>query len=84
MAHTTMGPITVDYRGEVQQFTTVSQVLNFLRQERIKVGWFHKVKAAVDIVEDDKISQTRNLKGDKFHIMTKLTEMEDDIKRASA
>lgn len=83
MAHTTMSQITLDYRGETQQFTTVSQALHFLRQDRIKVGWRHKIKAAVDIVEDDKVSQTRTLKGDKFHIMSQLTELENDIKQSS-
>jgi len=83
MTNTTIGQITLDYHGETQQFKTVSQALNFLRQDRIKAGWFHKVKAAVDIVENDEARQTRNLKGDKFHIMEKLTEIESDIKQAS-
>lgn len=83
MANSTMGQILLDYRGETQLFKTVSQALNFLRQDRIKVGWLHKVKASVDILEDDEVSQTRSLKGDKFHIMTKLTEIESDIKRNS-
>ena len=84
MTNATMGQITLDYRGETQLFTTVSQALHFLRQERIRVGWFHKVKAAVDIVEDDEVSQTRTLKGDKFHIMAKLTEIESAVKQSSA
>lgn len=44
MANTTMGQITIVYRGETQQFKTVSLVKHFLREPRIKVGWFHTVK----------------------------------------
>jgi hypothetical protein len=83
MAQTTMGQITLIYRGETQQFTTVSQAAHFLRQERIKVGWFHTVKADVELMVDEGVSQTRHLKGDKFHIMTKLAEIEGDLKQSS-
>jgi hypothetical protein len=69
MTGTTIGQITLVYRGETQQFTTVSQAAHFLRQTRIKVGWFHTIKAAVDLVGDDQDSQTRHLKGDKYLIM---------------
>ena len=54
--------------------------MHFLRQERIKMGWFHKIKAAVDLMVDDEVSQTRHLKGDKFLIMKALTQPEGDIK----
>jgi hypothetical protein len=30
MAHTTIGPITIAYRGETQQFKTVSLAAHFL------------------------------------------------------
>ena len=80
MANTTMGQITLIYRGETQQFKTVSLAMHFLRQIRIKVGWFHKVKADVDLVEDGKVSQTRHLKGDKYLIMKELEQLESDLK----
>lgn len=41
MANTTMGQITIVYRDKTQQVSTVSQASHFLRQGRIKVGWFH-------------------------------------------
>jgi hypothetical protein len=84
MVGTTIGQITLVYRGETQQFTTVSQVAHFLRQLRIKVGWFHTVKAAVDLVGDDQVSQTRHLKGDKYHIMNALEQLESDLKPSHA
>ena len=84
MATTTMGQITIVYRGETQQFKTVSQVEHFLRQIRIKVGWFHSVKAAVDLMEDDKVSQTRHLKGDKFRILEELGKLENELKLSPA
>jgi hypothetical protein len=80
MTNTTMGQITLVYHGETQQFNTVSLALHFLRQVRIKVGWFHKVKADVDLVEDGKVSQTRHLKGDKYLIMKELEQLESDLK----
>lgn len=80
MANTTMGQITLVYRGETQQFKTVSLAAHFLRQLRIKVGWFHTVKAAVDMMSDGKVSQTRCLKGNKYHIMKELAQLESDVK----
>ena len=84
MAHTTLGQITIVYRGETQQFNTVSQVAHFLRQLRIKVGWFHTVKAAVDLLGDDMVRQTRHLKGDKYLIMQELAQLEGDLKLSHA
>jgi hypothetical protein len=84
MADTTIGQITLIYRGETQQFTTVSQTAHFLRQIRIKVGWFHTVKAAVDLMTNGKVSQTRHLKGDKYLIMKELEQLKGDLKRENA
>ena len=84
MTNTTMGQITIVYRGETQQFKTVSLAAHFLRQLRIKVGWFHTVKAAVDMMSNGKVSQTRFLKGDKYHIMKELAQLESDLKLANA
>ena len=82
MANTTIGAITLVYRGETQQFNTVSLATHYLRQERIKMGWFHKIKADVDLMIDDEVSQTRHLKGDKFLIMKELAQLEDDLKQS--
>jgi hypothetical protein len=71
-----MGPITIVYRGTTQQFKTVSLAAHFLRQERIKVGWFHTIQAAVDLMSNGKVSQTRHLQGDKFLIMKELVLLE--------
>jgi hypothetical protein len=84
MANTTMGQITIVYRDETQQFSTVSQASHFLRQDRIKAGWFHKVKAAVDLMSDGKVNQTRHLKGDKHRIMKALEHLESDLKLSNA
>lgn len=84
MADTTIGQITLVYRGETQQFTTVSQAAHFLRQLRIKVGWFHTVKAAVDLIAQGKISQTRYLKGDKYLIMEELEQLKNNLKLSNA
>jgi hypothetical protein len=77
MSNVNIDQITLVYRGETQQFHTVSQAAHFLRQVRIKVGWFHKIKAAVDLTTDDKASQTRHLKGDKYHIMEELEQLDN-------
>jgi hypothetical protein len=58
-----MGPITLVYRGETQQFKTVSLAAHFLRQDRIKMGWFHQIKAAVDLMVHDEVNQIRHWKG---------------------
>ena len=79
MAGSTIGQITLDYRGETQQFGTVSQAAHFLRQDRIKIGWFHKVRAAVDLIENGNPAQTRHLKGDKFHIINALEQLDGKV-----
>ena len=84
MATTTMGPITIVYRGETQQFKTVSIAAHFLRNPQIKVGWFHTVKAAVDLMSNGKVSQTRHLKGDKYLIMKELEQLASDLKLSPA
>jgi hypothetical protein len=33
---------------------------------------------------DDRVSQTRHLKGDKFRIMKELEQLEDEIKQSNA
>jgi hypothetical protein len=84
MANTTMGQITIVYRGETQQFKTVSLAEHFLRQLRIKVGWFHTVKADVDLIVQDKVSETRHLKGDKYLIMKELAQLKSDLELSTA
>jgi hypothetical protein len=84
MADTTVGQITLVYRGETQQFKTVSQAAHFLRQVRIKVGWFHTVKAAVDLMANGQVTQTRNLKGDKYLIMKELEQLEGNLMPSNA
>jgi hypothetical protein len=54
------------------------------RQDQIKMAWFHKIKASVDLMMDDKISQTRHLQGDKFRILKGLAQLEDEFKQANA
>jgi hypothetical protein len=80
----TIGQITLVYRGETQQFNTVSLAAHFLRQDRVKAGWFHTINATVDLVADGEMSQTRHLKGDKFLIMKQLVQLESEIKPANA
>lgn len=84
MATTTIGPITIDYRKETHEFKTVSMAEHFLRQLRIKVGWRHTIKAAVNLMVSDKVMPIRHLKGDKFLIMKELVQLEDEIKLANA
>jgi hypothetical protein len=43
MADSSMGQITLAYRGETQPCGTVSQAAHFLRQDRIKMGWFQGI-----------------------------------------
>ena len=83
MADTTLGQITLVYRGETQQFSSVSQAAHFLRQDRIKMGWFHKVRATVDLVEAGAAAQTRHLKGDKFRMITALEQLEGELKKSN-
>ena len=80
MGNITMGQITIVYRGTTQQFKTVSLAEHFLRQTSIKVGWFHTIKANIDLMMHDEVSETHSLKGDKYHIMQELKQLETDLK----
>ena len=84
MATTTIGQITIAYRKETHQFETVSLAEHFLRHLRIRVGWFHTVKATVNLMVSDKVMQIRHLKGDKFLIMQELAQLEDEVKLSNA
>jgi hypothetical protein len=84
MGNTTMGQITIVYRGATQQFKTVSLAEHYLRQTSVKVGWFHTIQAAVDLMMHDEISETRRLKGDKYYIMEELKQLESDLKLSLA
>jgi hypothetical protein len=44
------------------------------------MGWFHTIKAAVNLMVNDKVSQTRHLKGDKLLIMKELVQLEGALK----
>jgi len=79
MAGSPIGHMTLAYRGETQQFSTGSQAAHVLRQDRIKMGWFHNVHATLDLIQHGNASQTRHLKGDKFHIITTLEQRQGNI-----
>ena len=72
--------ITISYRGETQKFRTVWLAVYVLRHPDIKVGWFHTVKATVDLMVDDRVSQTRHFKGDKHLIIKEFTQLETNFK----
>ena len=38
MARTAVDMLTISYRGKTQQFTTVSQVVHFLRRDDVRSG----------------------------------------------
>ena len=84
MATTTISQITISYRKETHQFKTVTLAEHFLRQLRIRVGWFHTVKAAVNLIVSGQVMQIRHLKGDKFLIMKELAQLEDEVKLSNA
>ena len=83
MTHAPVGLITIVYRGQTHQFTTVSQTVHFLRRDDITTGWFHKITAEV-VVADGDVRQTRRLRGQKFAIITALEHLQHDPWRAQA
>ncbi len=72
--------ITIVYRGETQKFKTVWLAVYVLRHPEIKVGWFHTVKATVDLTVDGRGSQAQHFKGDKHLIIKELAQLENDLK----
>lgn len=84
MGTTKIDQITIVYRGETQPFKTVWLAVYVLRHPEIKVGWFHTIKATVDLMGDDKVRQTRHLKGDKHLIIRELEQLESDLESLPA
>jgi hypothetical protein len=85
MATSSIDQITIVYRGETQQFATVSLALHFLRQDQIKTGWFRKIKVDVDLIVDGEVSHNRrHLEGDKLQVMKELQHLEAELKQAKA
>jgi hypothetical protein len=84
MANTAVGTITIVYHGQTQQFTTVSQATHFLRRDNIKVGWFHQVKAGVQLILDGDVKQVKHLKGKKYHVIEALEQLERDARESRA
>jgi hypothetical protein len=72
----TVARITVLYRGQTQQFTTISQALHFLRGDAVKIGWFHKITADVDLVAVGDVRQTQRLRGQKFAMIAALQQLD--------
>jgi hypothetical protein len=80
MAHATVDLISIVYRGQTQQFTTVSQAVHFLRRDDITTGWFRKITAEV-LVADGDVRQTQRLRGQKFAMITALEQLQHDSRQ---
>jgi hypothetical protein len=71
----TVALITLVYRGRTQEFTILSQAIHFLRSETVKIGWFHKITATVDLIAAGDVRQTQTLRGQKFAMITALEQL---------
>ena len=82
MAHPTVERITIGYRGQTRQFTTVSQAVHFLRREDVITGWFRTITVDVQLVAAGNLRQTQHLRGNKFPLITVLQQLQPDSTRA--
>jgi hypothetical protein len=84
MATVIVKMIMLIYRGRMQQFSTVSQAVQFLQRDAIKTGWFHKVTADIHLVVDGGVWQARYLRGQKGAIIEALEQLHPDPTRSES
>lgn len=77
----TVAQITIVYRGRTHQFTTISQAVHFLRGDAIRTGWFHKIRADVDLIAAGDVRQLQALRGQKFAMIEALQQLDRDAKQ---
>jgi hypothetical protein len=76
MAPCTVGIILLIYRGQVRQFTTAADAVQFVRRETITTTWFRKITADMHLVADTGVCQARYLRGHKSVILEALEQLD--------
>ena len=76
MAPYTVGIILLIYRGQIRQFTTAADALQFVRRETITTTWFRKITADIHLVTHTGACEARYLRGQKAVILAVLEQVD--------
>jgi hypothetical protein len=84
MAPYTVGIILLIYRGQIRQFTTAADAMQFVRRATITTTWFRKMTADIHLVAANGACQARYLRGHKPVILEALEQLDRETTLAHA
>jgi len=76
MAPYTVGIILLIYRGQVRQFTTAADAVQFVRRATITTTWCRKITADIHLVTPKGVCEARYLRGQKASILAALEQLD--------
>jgi len=82
MAPYAVSIILLIYRGQIRQFTTAADAVQFVQRATITTTWFRKITADIHLVADTGACQARYLRGDKAVILAALEQLDRQTAQA--
>jgi hypothetical protein len=76
MAPSTVGIILLIYRGQIRQFTTAADAVQFVQRETITTTWFRRITADIHLVTPAGACEARYLRGQKAVILAALAQLD--------
>jgi hypothetical protein len=76
MAPYTVGIILLIYRGQIRQFTTAADAVQFVRRVTVTTTWFRKITADIHLVADNGSCHARYLRGQKAVVLEALEQVD--------
>jgi hypothetical protein len=84
MAPWTVGIILLIYRGQIRQFTTAADAVQFVQRATITTTWFRKITADIHLVTDNGACHARYVRGHKPVILAALEQLDRETTQAHA
>jgi hypothetical protein len=84
MAPYTVGIILLIYRGQIRQFTTAADAVQFVRRETTTTTWFRKITADIHLVTSKGVCEARYLRGQKAVILAALEQLDRETTLSQA
>jgi hypothetical protein len=84
MAPYTVGIILLIYRGQVRQFTTAADAVQFVRRATITTTWYRKIMADMHLVAANGACYARYLRGHKAVILEALEQLDRETTPSQA
>ena len=84
MAPYTVGIILLIDRGQIRQFTTAADAVQFVRRATTTTTWFRKLTADIHLVTPTGACEARYLRGQKAVILAALEQLDRETTLAHA